>query len=180
MERSKGWFVALYGSVFGSLFGIIFMLMVLFRNFNLPQPPDWNTFIQGYGDALASDGYTAFSNGLRDAFQFVQTQALNVISFGRFGQEGWWYWIIGGFNLFNGFIACLFIPLVVLVIGGFYVLSLILPLLSSVTFILGGVFPEGVLPGGALPNSYWSEVGFDVIYSCSDGWCSVPFSEWSY
>lgn len=167
MERSRSWFVALYGSIFASLFGIVFIIMVVYRANGYAYFPDWDSFVAGYDSALRGGGYGDFLKFFQSTFHWLSQTMQNLLSFGHFGQDGifttlfsiWAIVQVGPILFLGGLMATL---------GVAYVFFLTVPLLASVTFALGATITNHNISGSVPPVEYWT------------GAFGYPTSEWSW
>lgn len=164
MDRGRSWFIACYGSIFGSIFVIVFIVMMIYQWHGYSYFPDWNSFIAGYGDALAGQGFDLFITYNGKIFQFCSEVAQRMISFGNWGANGWFDTMLGAINLLLGGGLSLFLVIVMAGFGGLYIFFLTIPLLSSVTFVLGASITANNLPGSVAPIVYnTSQVGYGSI-----------------
>lgn len=160
MERSRSWFIALYGSVFASLFGMIFLIMVLYRWHGYQYFPDWNSFVIGYGTSLSGSGYSQFVEGLGDAFHWLSALLQNILTVGKFGNSGWLISAMSGFALLLGGGPLMLLSIAMLAVGGLYIGALVVPLATSIGFIVGVSVTDNFIAGAQPIVSYYSGVGY--------------------
>lgn len=168
MEKSRSWFIALYGSVFASLFGIVFLIMVLYRWHGYQYFPDWNSFVIGYGTSLTGSGYSSFVQGLGGAFHWLSKLLQNILTFGKFGNATWFYGLWSGFSILTGGGPIFFISICMLAVGGLYIAALTVPLVASVAFVVGVSVTDNFIAGTQPILSYYSGVGYP------------PMEDWSF
>lgn len=168
MERSRSWFIALYGSVFASLFGIVFLIMVLYRWHGYQYFPDWNSFVVGFGTSLSGSGYTDFVNSFGTAFNWLSDLLQNLLTLGKFGNSGWLMGVMSAFSLLLGGGPIMLLSMAMLVVGGLYITFLTVPLVASVAYIIGVSVTDSFIAGTQPILSYYDGVGYP------------PMEDWSF
>lgn len=168
MERSRSWFLALYGSVFASLFGIVFLIMVLYRWHGYQYFPDWNSFVVGFGTSISGSGYTNFVQSFGTAFNWLSVLLQQFLTLGHFGNDGWLIGIMSAFSLLLGGGPLMLIGIAMVVVGGLYIAFLTVPLASSVAFIIGVSIGDNFIAGAQPIASYYSGMGYP------------PLEDWSF